>query len=202
MSFFWQKKPATVSLTDLLSNPTYVEDYKKAEEKVSASIGVSPQMEKIERSCGRVTQMMVECLSKSTQSDPKCVLLHHAFLICAGKELVPSLQSSYLACASKNKQNPERCDAAFNEMWTGVNRSVTAINTELTKDVLTEQDEDLILDCNGFRTAEGSVEPWLQCVVPKRCPKGLFCVLSFFCSEKQVFRIGVVCVVFEFKWRK
>ena len=90
-----------------------------------------------------------------------------------GKELVPSQQAAYLACASKNKSNPDRCDASFNDMWTGVNNRVTAINADLTKDVLSEEDQEIILDCNGFRNTEGSIEPWLQCTVPRRCPKEL-----------------------------
>lgn len=103
---FWKKKPVQVSLTDLLSNDTYAEDYKVAEQRVAASIPTSPVMDKVEKQCGQVTQRMVECLQSSSQADPKCILLHHAFLVCAGKELVPTQQASYLACAGKNKQNP------------------------------------------------------------------------------------------------
>jgi hypothetical protein len=169
---FWKKKPAPVSLTEMLSNPAYMEDFKSAEQAVVASIGTSPAMEKIETSCGSVTKLMVECLQNKSQADAECLLLHHAFLLCAGRSFEPNQHNAYVSCATKNKQTPAKCDALFNEMWSSVTRSVDAINAELTKDVLSEQDEELVLDCNGFRSNEGSIEPWLQCVVPKRCPKG------------------------------
>ncbi len=83
---FWKKKPVVVSLTDLLSNETYVEDYKQAEQNVAQSVGTSPLLQAVESSCGEVTKLMVECLSNNSQADPKCILLHHAFLICAGSK--------------------------------------------------------------------------------------------------------------------
>jgi hypothetical protein len=168
---FWRKKEQSVSLTDLLSRSEYIADFQAAERAVADSIGTSPELQQVEASCGRVSQEMVKCMEQSSLADPKCILLHHAFLVCAAKTFSPSLQAAFVNCVAANKSYPERCDGALEQMWSGVNARFVAINAELRKDVLSDADAELLLDCDAFKDKpDRDMEEWLQCTVPKRCP--------------------------------
>ncbi len=168
---FWRKKAAPVSLTDLLSREEYMPDFQAAEQAVEDSIGTAPELLALEASCGQVSQRMVQCMDGAALSDPQCILLHHAFLSCAARQLAPALHAAYTTCATKKKGFPERCDAAFAEMSAAVNGRVAAINANLRKDILSDEDAELMLDCEAFKdTKDGSMEEWLRCSVPKRCP--------------------------------
>lgn len=173
-----EKKEANVS--DLLAKDEYLNDFVAAQQKVEAALGDNPMLAKIEK-CAELQKHLLECAQTGQTSDPKCLLLHQSWIICAGSQVTPQLFKLFSACASRNKTRPEACENEYQTMWSGVVAELQKADREATKNLLSESEQEVLLDCKLYKeeadnasnkqSQDKGLENWMRCVVPVVCPQ-------------------------------
>ncbi len=174
--------PANVST--LLSRTEYMADYEAAQVAAQQLLAQNnPLVKQLER-CADIQQHLGKCLEEHPTSDPKCLLLHQAWIICAAREVAPAQHATFAQCAARHRAKPELCEGDFQTMWNGVNAAVSKAEMEMKKRAMNDVEEEALLDCKGYKeladkallehggeSAElnTTLERWMQCVFPKTC---------------------------------
>ena len=123
----------------------------------------------------------MECAQNNPFSDPKCLLLHQSWLLCAGKEVAPRLYNTYMTCTSRNKNSLELCENDFQNLWSGVIGELQKSERVVKVDLMSELEEEVLLDCKPYKEAADklmnestpesteALEKWMKCCIPKIC---------------------------------
>lgn len=134
--------------------------------------------------CTPIRHHLETCLGELPTSDPKCLLLHQAWLICAAREVAPAAHQRFLECASRHRTKPELCEEVFQVMWNGVLAEVQRDTIKTQRTLMTDAEEEALLDCKAFKEVsdkalgehgldspqtDAALEQWMQCVFPKTC---------------------------------
>ena len=180
MSWF-RKKPAEINVTELLSRKEYFDDFVAAQQAADAKLRENPMLEQL-AGCLSIQQKLMEEAQRVGSSDPTSLLLHSAFMVCAGNEVAPALAQTFQKCAQRNRGRPDLCDKEYTRMWDGVLTKMTRSDNELKKDLLSEVEEEVILDCKMLKESADSklqngleeegnaeLERWMRCTVPNVC---------------------------------
>lgn len=173
--------PVQVDVMKLLSRSEYMADDEAARQAVQQREAAgNPLMKQLE-SCADIHAHMVKCIEENPSSDPKCLLLHQAWLICAGRQVAPALHDAFVQCATRHRAKPELCEGEFQSMWNGAANKAA---TEWRKRAFTDVEEEAMLDCKVFKEqldkaigehggdsphADQSFGRWMQCVFPRAC---------------------------------
>merc|ERR1711991_1285838 len=178
MSWF-RKKPAVISLTELLQRHEYMEDFVAAQQESEQAMAKNPLLVQVAK-CSDLQAQVVHCMQERASNDAKCLLLHQSWMTCAASEVVPQLASQFVTCARRNAGRPEQCEREYQRMWDGVISVMQKSERTVKKDLLSEEEGEIILDCkmlkeaadNAMRTnedADAALDTWMRCTVPRVC---------------------------------
>ena len=156
-----------------------MEDFVAAQQESEQAMAKNPLLVQVAK-CSDLQAQVVHCMQERASNDAKCLLLHQSWMTCAASEVVPQLASQFVTCARRNAGRPEQCEREYQRMWDGVISVMQKSERTVKKDLLSEEEEEIILDCkmlkeaadNAMRTnedADAALDTWMRCTVPRVC---------------------------------